>query len=176
MKTALFGIVLLVVVTSIALADTVHFEPSDVRTVFLVSKNENRNQVHYGIRLDAHCEPRGATPVFAYWRNLESGPADLSPLLPIELRAYGIAEQRIDRRGALVAVDIRLAALSERVVRIEVSQANGRCRARAFTSIGGQQARLHRVHVILGLFRPESIQLMGQGTRRGDVAEETLSY
>ncbi len=41
--------------------------------VFSIAKSENKNQVQYVVRLDAHCAPVGPAPVFAYWRMLEKG-------------------------------------------------------------------------------------------------------
>jgi hypothetical protein len=52
--------------------DIVQFAPPDVRSVFFIAKSQNRNQVHYGIRLDRECNPIGTRPVFAYWRMFEN--------------------------------------------------------------------------------------------------------
>ena len=71
----------------------------DVASVFYVAKSENRNQVHYGVHLDASCSPVGTAPVFPYWRMLEHGPLAAEPLLQREVDAYGVAEQHVTERG-----------------------------------------------------------------------------
>lgn len=117
--------------------------------VFLVvSKSENKNQVHYGIRVDAECRPSGTLPAFAFWRMFERGGEVVEGLLAREQGVYGISTQskRTDTEVAL-----RVSALPKRplVVRPEKT-AGGECRAGAFTTIAGVEgARLDRVHVEL---------------------------
>ena len=54
-----------------AQAQGVSFGPNDVQSVFHVSKSQNRNQVHYALRLDQQCRPVGKAPVYGYWKKLE---------------------------------------------------------------------------------------------------------
>src|SRR5215471_13225370 len=67
--------------------------PGDIPSVFFIAKSQNRNQVHYGIRLDRSCRPSGERPVFAYWRMLENH-GELEPLLPVETTAYGLLDEQ----------------------------------------------------------------------------------
>lgn len=82
----------------------------DVASAFYVSKSENRNQVHYAVRLDEQCAPAAAAPVLPYWRMLERDAHATEPLLQREVPAYGIAEQSVvsrGERGGVVRVVLR---------------------------------------------------------------------
>jgi hypothetical protein len=129
----------------ILLLAQLRFAPTDVPSVFYIGKSENKNQVHYALQLDERCAPRGAAPVFGYWRNLEKGPSDLSPLLGIEQPAYGIATQSVS--GNTVRVTLR--ALPERPIAITARKEAGGCSAVASVRINGAEARLRDVWVKL---------------------------
>ena len=47
---------------------------ADPSSIFHIDRNKNRNQVHYGVRVDAGCRPVGAEPVYNYWLRLEEDP------------------------------------------------------------------------------------------------------
>jgi hypothetical protein len=122
----------------------------DVRSVFLVAKSENRNQVHYGLRVDAGCAPLGDEPVYAYWRMLERGPLATEPLLAIERPAYGFAEQlRLERGERGGAVRVRLAAMPDRPIVVQSAVRDGVCAASTATTIAGVPASLESVFVQL---------------------------
>jgi hypothetical protein len=122
----------------------------DVRSVFLVAKSENRNQVHYGLRVDDACAPVGREPVYAYWRMFERGPLATEPLLGIERPAYGFAEQRpLDRGERGGAVRVRLAAMPDRPILVQSGVRDGVCTASAATTISGVPAALESVFVQL---------------------------
>jgi hypothetical protein len=121
-----------------------------VASVFFVAKSENRNQVHYGIAVDAACTPVGEAPVYAYWRMLERGPLAVEPLLAREIPAYGVAEQQVvsrDERGSRVRMALR--AMPQRPITVEVSRRGSACTATAETMIGGSPASLASVFVQL---------------------------
>jgi hypothetical protein len=123
-------------------ADEVRFGPNDVASVFFIAKSENRNEVHYAVRLDASCAPAGAQPVFAYWREIEKGPNVTSELLGIEQQAYGIARQQVSHGRIRLA----LRALPSRTIVIETRRTDdGKCAATATLAIAGTPARLERV-------------------------------
>ena len=131
--------------------DRVQFGAHDVHSVFSILKSQNRNQVHYGVHLDAECHPVGAHPVFAYWQMLENGGA-IEPLLGIEDGAYGLDdEQQLQpgKDGDPVRIVIKLRAFRERALTLEVSREGGRCQARAHTSISGADAKLDSIYVRL---------------------------
>ncbi len=132
----------------------------DIASVFFVAKSENRNQVHYGVRLDETCAPTGRSPVFAYWRMLERGPLATEPLLSLEQPAYGVAGQRVLARGASGGqVEVQLNALRARTILVassprgqseQAGQPGERCAAAATTTIGGAPAALTSVYAKLG--------------------------
>lgn len=121
-----------------------------VTTVFFFAKSENKNQVHYGIHLDDACAPVGDAPVYAYWQMLEHGPSSFEPLLARELRAYGIAEQRVIERGPLLSrTRVILEALRSRPVIVESYSDGTRCVARAVLPVAGVVAALGDVFIQL---------------------------
>lgn len=162
-----------------ALADAPTFGRTDVRTVFFIGKSENRNQVHYGIRLDAQCAPVGAEPVVGYWRNLEQGPTAVSALHRSEQRAYGIAFQRAGQRpDGSWFVRVALRAVSAREIRIVPSRdaATGRCFAIAQMSMAHTIARLDSVFVhVSGPLHVDWIELRGRRARGGEPVTERLA-
>ena len=80
------GVLVATLPTLTARAESLQFGPHDVTMLF--SKRENKNEVVYAVHLDENCAPAGATPVFAFWRMHEKGPAVIEPLLDREQRAY----------------------------------------------------------------------------------------
>jgi hypothetical protein len=120
-----------------------------IRSVFFIAKSENKNQVHYGIRLDEACAPAGDAPVFAYWRMLERGPLETEPLLAREVPAYGFVQSRVlrDRPGGRVMVTLN--ALPKRPITIDSAPGGVACAATAKTTIGGAPASLTSVFVQL---------------------------
>jgi Domain of unknown function (DUF4833) len=150
-----------------------------VRSVFFVAKSENKNQVHYGILLDAACAPAGDAPVFAYWRMLEHGPLSTEPLLAREIPAYGIARQQILKRGESHEtggqVMVTLNALPKRAIFIDSVATGATCAATARTSIEGISATLISVFVQLRWpFGVDHMVLAGRAPSDGRVVLERL--
>ena len=117
---------------------------SEIASTFFISKSQNRNQVHYAVKVDEACRPVPAAPVRPYWRMLEKGPQVTEPLLDREQPAYGIAQQWVD--GAAVRSVLR--ALPARPVVVHTWQGpDGACVSAAFTTIAGASARLFNIHV-----------------------------
>ena len=144
-------------------ATAVQFGPNDVRSVFHIEKSENRNQVHYGIRLDALCVPVGDAPVFAYWRALQRDPRATSDLSTLERRAYGIASQRvIGRRSESGAVMISLVATPSRAIMVRSHRTRDGCVADARAQIRGTSAVLSVIYVDVGTFGVRYVELRGQ--------------
>jgi hypothetical protein len=149
---------------------------SDVASVVLVDKSENRNQVHYGIHLDSHCAPAGDSPVFAYWRMLEHGPGATEPLLAREERAYGLASQSVLARGPEGgSVRVTLFAVPSRVLLFETKADTTGCSASAVTTVGGVPAILSSVFVQLRWpFGVASLTLLGRRLDDGRPVREKL--
>jgi hypothetical protein len=149
----------------------------DVASVFLIAKSENRNQVHYGVHLDATCAPVGSAPAFAYWRMLEQGPLATEPLLKREIGAYGFAEQRVVERDPDGGrVTLRLHALPGRPIAIWTGSRDGACEAVATMAIGGTPASLRSVYAQLRWpFGVDHLVLSGRSLADGRAVEERVS-
>lgn len=149
---------------------------AEIPSVFFVAKSENKNQVHYGIHVDHRCAPVGDRPVFAYWRMFERGPSATEPLLPVEVGAYGVAEQRVlSQSDGGARVRVTLGALRDRAIVIETRADRGGCTASALTTVGGAQASLWSVYVrIKWPFGIDSLTLTGRATDDARIVEETI--
>lgn len=150
-------------------------EDHAIESVFFVAKNENRNQVHYGVRVDDTCAPFGDAPVFSEWRMLERGPNAREPMLSREQRVYGLGSQTAIRRADGGSVVTTLRAVSSRPLTIETSRnTRGVCVAKAVTRIDGASATLTSVFVVLRGFGVDAIVLSGRRDG-GAVASERLA-
>src|SRR5215831_8931564 len=123
-------------ICSVSHSSPLRFGPHDAASLFSITKSENKNEVVYGIHLDAQCSPSGDGPVFAYWRLNEKGSGVLEPLLPLEEKAYGIERQRVlSNGGSRGKIEIALNAVPTRPVVIQTTMNAGRCEARSMVSI-----------------------------------------
>jgi hypothetical protein len=150
--------------------------PSELPSVFFISKSENKNQVHYAVAIDQSCVPAGAAPVRPYWRLLEKGPAFTAPLLAREQGAYGLASQSVERRWESGGrISLVLEALPQRQLTIITGKdAAGACTASAYTVIENQPARLYAIHVVLTWLGVDSLIIKGWARSDGHVLRETL--
>jgi hypothetical protein len=144
-----------------------------IRSVFFVAKSENKNQVHYGIRVDDTCTPAGSASAFAYWRMLERGPFATEPLLARVVPAYGVAAQRSSpREGGGGRVVLTLNALPKRTIVIDTVGRGPMCTASAGAVIGGVAAALTNIFVQLRWpFGVEYIVISGRSADGGVVRE-----
>lgn len=148
------------------------FAPNDVSTVFRIEKSENHNQVHYGIRLDSRCRPKGNAPVVPYWHMLERGSDHFEPLLRREERVYGIGAQEVELSSRGATVTMRLRSLESRPIRIEVQPTDTGCSARAFADVDGALARLDRIYVKTRLVRIGYVEVHGIRLADGEPVRE----
>jgi len=144
--------------------------------VFTIAKSENKNQVQYVVHLDDRCAPVGPAPVSAYWRMLESGPTQTAPILPREVRAYGLESQAVVASTADGGqVRAALKALPNRPVTIETSRgSDGQCRALATVPIAGTPAHVFNVYVHLKWDGIDYLLLQGWSMDGSHVVRETL--
>lgn len=153
------------------------FGQYDVRSAFHVRKSENRNQVHYGVHLDARCRPQGEEPLYAYWQEREEGEDVVLPLNALDRRAYGIYRQQLDLVQARSGrVRLWLEAAKDREIRVEsYRDANYRCQARVLTRIADEsRAELDFIYVKIGqLTRIEYVELRGR-TLGGRAVQERI--
>lgn len=155
-----------------ALTAAVALPVASVQSVFHVDKSENRNQVHYAIRVDDACRPVGARPVYGYWLELMKGPSVTSQLLERERPAYGVGEPQ---RSLGNQVQIALRALPQRTIAIDTFRVGQSCAARALTTIQKQPAMLTSIYVHIGLLMSVEYALTrGIRLSDGQAVEEKL--
>ena len=157
------GLFLTLALAGTARADSSRFGPYDIRTVFVIAKNENKNQVHYGIHLDKDCMPIGKEPVYAYWQQLEEGPNVIQDLNLLDRTAYGINSQQVLKRTPEESkVLITLKPASDRGIAVVTRKRDGQCVADPIARINGSPARLERIFVhIAGFLRVDWIDIKG---------------
>jgi hypothetical protein len=147
-----------------------------VQSIFHIAKSENKNQVHYAVKVDDACKPVGARPIYGYWRELERGPTVTSALLDHEQRAYGVNEPRSIRQLASSAeIVVSLRAFPERPLVVQVFQAEGRCMARTVAQIQRQAALLQSIYIDIGfLFSINYAMLTGVRVQDGQRVQEKI--
>jgi hypothetical protein len=148
-----------------------------VVSVFYISKSENRNQVHYAVRVDASCRPLGERPVYGYWREFEVGPIATSPLLSHEQSAYGLTAPRFVHRVAQGGqVQIGLRGFPDRPLTIETFRTQQGCRARALTTIMRSSAVLRSIYVEIGfLFSIDYVLIRGVRLKDSQPVQEKVN-
>jgi hypothetical protein len=161
-----------------ALAEGVTFGPNDVRSVFYVSKSENQNQVHYGLRVDASCRPLKDTPVFAYWRRLKKNVRVDEPLVGPGRRVYGASEeQQVSTSPTGFRIRMHVRATSKVAIEIHVKRrATGGCEAIPYAVIQGETARLSYAFLQLARFGlgVKYVELVGYRSRDGARVSEQI--
>lgn len=132
-------------------------------SVFHIDRNKNRNQVHYGVHLDAACRPIPPEPMYNYWVRREEDPVEIRPLWYFQQAAYGFQKQHVESDGR---VEVRLRALPDRQLVVRAASVDGKCKAETFITIAGKQAYLDKVFVFAeeGLLLPtvRYIELFGR--------------
>jgi hypothetical protein len=148
----------------------------EVASVFFVSKSENKNQVHYAVRLDDRCAPAGSAPVTPYWRMLERDATATEPLLSREVPAYGIAEQTVVSRGERGGVvRLVLKALPSRPILVTTFARGDECVATASLAIAGVPATLTDIHAQLRWpFGVAYLQVSGRALSDGRAVSERI--
>ena len=141
-----------------------------------IEKSENKNQVHYGVKVDAECRPIGKTPMYGYWREFERGPNVRSAILDREQPAYGLTRPRFVEQadeGGTLAIGLR--GFPDRSIRVETFRDGDACRARALTKIKGKVAVLHAIYVELGfLFSIDYVVVRGLRLSDGQPIQEKV--
>jgi hypothetical protein len=167
-------VALALVARSVAADEDFGPRPQDIPSVFFVARSTNRNQVHYGVRVDGACNVVGDEPVYAYWRMIEKR-GEIEPLLNIEKPAYGIEDsQPIYRSVGATSVRVRLRAFPARSLVVTVVRNERGCAATATTTVAGADARLQSIYVrVKWPFGVDYVLLRGV-TRNGLLVEERI--
>ncbi len=147
----------------------------DLASVFLVAKSENKNQVHYGVRVDQACNVIGTSPLYGYWRMLEKN-GEIEPILSREIRAYGLHPvQRIEKTGGATTIHARMNAIPDRQLRVTVARTAAGCEAQATIPIAGADAQLRLIYIRLAWpFGVDYILLRGARMADGHSVEEKI--
>ncbi|WP_375754345.1 DUF4833 domain-containing protein [Corallococcus exercitus] len=137
-----------VALTSVATLASAAGEPLPAQSAFFLTRSENRNQVHYALRLDEACRPVGTRPVQVYWRMLERGASEVEDLLEVEQPVYGLEDpQPVETTAEGWRVRVRLRAFPSRPIDITTARVDGKCQVQAWTKMGNSVARLEHVFV-----------------------------
>jgi hypothetical protein len=142
-------------------------------SAFFLSRSENRNQVHYALRLDEACRPVGTRPVQVYWRMLERGESEVEDLLGAEQPVYGLEDpQPVDATAEGWRVRVRLRAFPSRPIDITTARVDGECQVQAWTKLGNSVSRLEHVFVKTSWpFSVDFVRLDGVGPEGQPVHE-----
>lgn len=160
------------VIPALAYASEIKLGTHDVPSVFHIAKSENRNEVHFAVRLDGECDLASEDPVLAYWRDREVSESATSELLFLERRAYDLDD--LERLGPQHARFV-LRALPERPIDLEVSKrADGTCTSRAVAKVGGEPSRLRKVYAHLSGWSVDYIVIQAVRLRDGKLIEERV--
>ncbi|MCY1041946.1 DUF4833 domain-containing protein [Corallococcus sp. bb12-1] len=162
-----------VALTTVATLASAAGAPLPSQSAFFLSRSENRNQVHYALRLDEACRPVGTRPVQVYWRMLERGASEVEELLGVEQSVYGLEDpQPVDATADGWRVRVRLRAFASRPIDITTARVDGECRVQAWTKLGNSVSRLEHVFVKTSWpFSVDFVRLEGVGPEGQPVQE-----
>ncbi len=148
----MYKLVILSLMILIFLSFVLPSKANNISSVFYVLKNDNGNQIHYGIQVDRNCLPEGSNPVYVYWVR-ENGTT--GNLLSVEKPAYGIFSQSPSNQDVEVILRFFLDRKIQKPIRFKTSKLNnGTCEAKAFTLINGSEQQLSNIRIFLkNIFR-----------------------
>ena len=146
----------------------------DTDSVIYLTKNTNRNQVHYGVNVDEHCRPLQQDPVYAYWRMLEKGPEETDKLMFWEQPGYGVRQPgAVTRDTDSGSLPLVIRGVPERSILLQTFTTPGGCGARALTDIAGQKAQLVRIDIeVSGWANVHRVELHGILAKSGEPVSE----
>jgi hypothetical protein len=167
----------LVLIAAVARAAFPVFGPNDVKTVFFISKSDDKNRVDYWMRLDATCSAVDDDAIVPYWHEFEPPPPERTkPLSMFAKMGYGVATQKLVKRSPAGGdYVVRLKQVDRSIGVATKRGSDGRCIATTRMTIGGVTAELLSVHVKLsGPLSVEYIDIKGRDPRTGKPAVERL--
>lgn len=145
-------------------------------SVVFLTKNTNNNQVHYGVNVDRQCRPSEEDPVYAYWRMLEEGPDAQDELKFWEQPGYGVRQpEEVERNTDSGSLALVIRGVPDHKIRLETFTSDRGCRARAITSISGEEAILLRIDIeVSGWATVHKVEIHGTSLSSGlEVSEVT---
>lgn len=160
---------LTVLLTSTATASGAMQTP-ELPTVMVVTKSDNRNELHYGVVVDDACAPKGNTPLQPYWLMVEKGPHRTEPLSNREASLLGITHQEVDGNHVRFVVN----AMPERAFTAQLDHAaNGTCTSSVDSIVAGVPARIVSVYAKLGFLSVDYVELTGRAND-GRIVQERV--
>lgn len=141
----------------------------DLDSIIYLTKNTNRNQVHYGVKVDEKCRPLADTPSYAYWRMREKGPEKRAELMFWEQPGYGVRQPKeVQVDAASGSFDLTIRGVPERKIQLKTFSTDSGCKAGAFTKIGGEQAQLERIDIeVSGWANVHKVEIHGHSIDTG---------
>lgn len=119
----------------------------NIPSMFFVASNNNKNQVHYGMKLNQDCSPKGTKPVFAYWR-MKNG--STKNLLEEQRPAFDIATQSVSGDKVNISLRVFESRGMKKPITIQTLRANdGICRTKALMVINAKPAELSNFYLSL---------------------------
>ena len=154
------------------------FGPNDIRALFAIAKNIDRDEVRYAIRLDKDCMPVGDAPLHAYWQQIEQGPDVVEDLNILDRTVYGIEGQWILKRTADESkVLMTLKATPKRGIAVITRKRDGKCVADSIATINGKPAHLESVFVhIPGFLKVDWIEIKGTDVAASQPVVERVKH
>lgn len=140
--------------------------------LFVVTRNTNRNEVHYAIETTGDdFLPAGKTPISVYWLMLEKGENVTEPITIFEQIAFGIASQQIEGER----ITLKLAALPDRAITVARTE-NVEKPFRAYCRIDGAEAELtdFYAHAEAAFLMPKVKYIEIHGLRAGEKVTERI--
>ena len=128
------------------------FGPNDVKTVFFISKSDDRNRVDYLMRLDATCSAPDDEAIVPYWREFEPPPpVRTKELSMLAKMGYGVASQKTVKKGPNGGdYFMRLKQVGRPIGIATRRGSDGHCMTTARMTIAGGTAELLSIFVKLG--------------------------
>lgn len=167
-RTASF--IYLLIFTTFAFADLL----APVTSVFHLTKNTNRNQVHYSIEVDEECRPSDKNPLQPYWLMREQGNGITEKLRFWEQPGYGVHQPRnIDATEDGYRFQFIIRGVPDKRLEMQLRTVNETCVAQAITDIDGTTAVLQRIDIeVSGWANVHRVEIFGVALEGGRPVSE----
>lgn len=143
-------------------------QPPELPSVLVVTKSDNRNELHYGAVADPACTPSMDSPLHPYWLMRERGPHVTESLSRREAGLLGVSHQEVDRDQIRFGVT----GMPGRTFVAHLSRAaDGSCASWVDSTVSGVPARVVGVYAKLRFLGVDYVQITGR-TADGKVVQE----
>jgi hypothetical protein len=143
----------------------------ELPSVLVVTKSDNRNELHYGVLMNQACAPAVSDAIRPYWLMRERGPHVTETLSNRERDRLGVTHQDVDGQQ----IRFFLAGMPARAFVAHVARdTTGSCTSWVDTTVAGLPARVVGVHAKLRFFGIDYVQITGR-TPDGKLVQERIS-